>query len=465
VATRGRRRALALAVVGALAVATVATVATASAGKKVQRCASHAPQAKNIIVMISDGCGYNQILATDYYQYGRTGKQIYQKFPVRVGMSTYSFGALSAPSIFGYDPAQAWGSFDYVKTRPTDSASAATAMATGFKNCDSTLNVDIYGSPLYTINQCAETLGKSTGVITSVEWSHATPAGYVAHNISRNNYAAIAQEMINNSKTDVVMGAGNPLWDDNGAPKSSGFNYNYVGGQTTWDALVAGTAGGDANGDATPDPWKLIQTEAEFAALTVGATPARVCGTAQVCTTLQQARGGDGNANPYDVPLNTNVPDLATMSKGALNVLDNNTKGFFLMIEGGAIDWSGHANQSGRLIEEEIEFNKAVEAVCKWVEKSSSWNETLLVVTGDHETGYLWGTGSNPTWKPVVNNGKGNLPGMKWNSGDHTNSLVPLFAKGVGANLLNKAADQHDLVRGRYLDNTELGRIQFDLLK
>jgi alkaline phosphatase len=51
------------------------------------------------------------------------------------------------------------------------------------------------------------------------------------------------------------------------------------------------------------------------------------------------------------------------------------------------------------------------------------------------------------------------------NSGDHTNSLVPLFAKGVGANLLNKAADQHDLVRGRYLDNTELGRIQFDLLK
>jgi alkaline phosphatase len=307
------------------------------------------------------------------------------------------------------------------------------------------------------------------GVISSVEWSHATPAGYVAHNVSRNNYALIAQEMINSSKTDVIMGAGHPFFTDNGAPRTpSASNYNYVGGQTTWDALVAGTAGGDANGDATADPWTLVQTEAQFAALTVGDTPARVCGTAEVATTLQQSRTGagvTGKEDPYDVPLNTNVPDLATMSKGALNVLDNNAKGFFLMIEGGAIDWAGHANQSGRVVEEEIDFNKAVEAVCRWVDKNSSWSETLLVVTGDHETGYLWGPGSDPTWKPVVNNGKGDLPSMQWNSGDHTNSLIPFYAKGVGANMLNKAADQHDLVRGRYLDNTELGRIQFELLK
>jgi alkaline phosphatase len=414
--------------------------------------------------MISDGCGYNQVLAADYYQYGRAGKQIYQKFPVRVGMSTFS-----ANNAAGYDSAQAWGSFAYPKTKPTDSASAATAMATGFKNFDGTIGVDLFNAPLYYVTQYAETIGKSTGVITSVEWSHATPAGYVAHNVSRNNYALIAQEMINSSKTDVIMGAGHPFFTDNGAPRTpSASNYNYVGGQTTWAALVAGTAGGDANGDATAAPWTLVQTEAQFAALTVGDTPARVCGTAEVATTLQQSRTGagvTGKEDPYDVPLNTNVPDLATMSKGALNVLDNNAKGFFLMIEGGAIDWAGHANQSGRVIEEEVDFNKAVEAVCRWVDKNSSWSETLLVVTGDHETGYLWGPGSDPTWKPVVNNGKGDLPGMQWNSGDHTNSLIPFYAKGVGVNMLNKAADQHDLVRGRYLDNTELGRIQFELLK
>jgi alkaline phosphatase len=466
-ATRGRRRATALVAVATLAVAAVAVVATAGAGKHVQRCAAPAPKAKNIIVMISDGCGYNQVLAADYYHYGRTGKQIYQKFPVRVGMSTFSASKYLAPPVQGhYDPALAWGDFAWVKTTPTDSASAATAMSTGFKNLDGTIGVDIFNAPLYNISQYAETIGKSTGVISSVEWSHATPAGYVAHNVSRNNYTQIAAEMIDSSRTDVIMGAGSPLFDDNGAPKATP-SYKYVG-QSTWDALVAGTAGGDANGDATADPWKLIQTEAQFAALTVGDTPVRVCGTAQVATTLQQSRTGagvTGKEDPYDVPLNTNVPDLATMSKGALNVLDNNAKGFFLMIEGGAIDWASHANQSGRVIEEEIDFNKAVEAVCRWVEKNSSWNETLLVVTGDHETGYLWGPGSDPTWMPVVNNGKGNLPGMKWNSGDHTNSLIPFYAKGVGANMLNKAADQHDLVRGRYLDNTELGRIQFELLK
>jgi len=456
--SRGRRRIVALAVVGALVVGAVALAATASAGKKAQRCTPKEPAAKNIIVMISDGCGYNHVLATDYYQYGKTGKQIYQKFPVRVGMSTYS-----ANNPAGYNPAQAWTDFTYVKSGATDSASAATAMSTGYKNLDGTIGIDIYKSPLYHIAQYAETIGKATGVVSSVQWSHATPAGYVAHNVSRNNYTQLAAEMINNSRTDVIMGAGNPLYDDNGQPKATP-SYTYVD-QPTWDALAAGTAGGDADGDGVADPWKLIQSEADFAALTVGTTPKRVCGTPQVATTLQQSRGGDAMAEPYDVPFNTNVPDLATMTKGALNVLDNDSDGFFLMVEGGAVDWTGHANQLGRLIEEEIDFNRSVEAVCKWVEKNSNWNETLIVVTGDHETGYLTGPGSNPGWKPVVNKGKGNVPLVQWNSGSHTNSLIPLYAKGVGARLLKKAANEYDMVRGRYLDNTELGGLQFDLLK
>ena len=81
-------------------------------------------------------------------------------------------------------------------------------------------------------------LKKSTGVVTSVEWSHATPAGFVAHNASRNDYAAIANEMINDSGTDVIMGAGSPLYDDNGAPVATPSQYKYVGGVDTWNALV-----------------------------------------------------------------------------------------------------------------------------------------------------------------------------------------------------------------------------------
>ncbi len=92
---------------------------------------------------------------------------------------------------------------------------------------------------------------------------------------------------------------------------------------------------------------------------------------------------------------------------------------------------------SSRLIEEQISFDQAVSAVVDWVNANSNWGETLLIVTGDHETGYLWGPGSNPTWEPLVNNGADMMPGMAFNSGNHTNSLVHLYAKGDDARLFN----------------------------
>ena len=177
----------------------------------------------------------------------------------------------------------------------------------------------------------------------------------------------------------------------------------------------------------------------------------------EVYTTLQQARGGDAKADAYEVEQNNNVPGLDVMTTGALNVLDNDEDGFFLMVEGGAIDWAGHANQSGRLIEEQAAFNDSVEAVYEWVEENSKWGETLLIVTGDHETGYLTGTAG--VYDEVVNNGEGVMPTMAWNSGNHTNQLIPFFAKGAGAEILKKVADETDPVRGAYLDNTEISEV------
>lgn len=167
-------------------------------------------------------------------------------------------------------------------------------------------------------------------------------------------------------------------------------------------------------------------------------------------------------AAPDEVEKNDNVPNLATMSKAALNVLDNNEEGLFLMIEGGAIDWAGHANQLGRNIEEMNEFNDAVDAVIDWVETHSNWGETLLIVTGDHETGYL--SGSEDALTKVINNGAGVLPTVHWLSGSHTNQLIPLYAKGQGASLLRKYADEKDPVRKWYLDNTELFPVILDLM-
>lgn len=414
-------------------------------------------KAKNVIVMISDGMGYNQVAAADYYQYGKSGSQIYEKFPVRSGMSTYSVGS--------YDPLSAWKNFNYVNSKPTDSAAAATAMSTGEKTYDAAIGVDINGKPLKHVSEYFEEQGKSTGVVTSVEFSHATPAGFVAHNVNRNNYEALANEMILSSKTDVIMGAGNPLYDDNGNLIATP-SYKYVGGADTWNGLVNGTLEvSDADGDGTKDPWNLIQTKEEFQKLQKGTTPKRVIGVPQVHTTLQQSRGGDKNADAYEVAFNENVPNLSEMTKGALNVLDNNEDGFFLMVEGGAIDWAGHANQSGRLIEEQIDFNKAVEAVDHWVKENSNWGETVLIVTGDHETGYLTGPNANPDWKSIVNNGAGNMPGMQWNSGNHTNSIIPFFAKGDAARLFKKYADGIDPVRGRYIDNTEIAKTILQVIK
>ncbi|MGD9077979.1 MAG: alkaline phosphatase [Desulfobacterales bacterium] len=423
-------------------------------------------KAKNIIVMISDGWGYNQIDATSMYQYGKTGDQVYEKFPCKTSMSTYMYGD-------SYDPIAAWDDFDYVTFDATDSAAAATTMSTGIKTYSGAIGVDLVANPLKHAMEFAEEQGKSTGVVTSVEFSHATPAGFVAHNVSRNNYAEIANEMIYDSAVDVIMGAGAPDFDNSGDPCVIGDNSGagecnpkYVGGLDTWidltdDNMVTGS---DANDDGFDDVWNVIRSRAEFQAMASGDTPARVIGVPYVYQTLQYNRGGDSYADPYVVPLTETVPSLEEMTKAALNVLDNDEDGFVLMIEAGAVDWAGHGNRSGRLIEEQIDFNKSVEAVCAWIKANSNWGETLLIVTGDHETGYLNGPESDPEWNPIVNNGAGNLPDMEWHSGSHTNQLIPFFAKGPTASMFKASIEGDDPVRGPYIDNTAIGEVIIDIL-
>jgi alkaline phosphatase len=421
---------------------------------------------KNVIIMISDGWGFNHVKSTSYYVYGKADKQTYAQFPIRLAMSTYENYYEDSPCYgLGYDPALAWSDFSYAKSCYTDSASAATAMSTGVKTYNGAIGVDMNRQPLLHAMQVAETKGKSTGVITSVEVSHATPAGFVAHNISRNNYQDIGIEMIYRSGADVIMGAGHPWFDDSGNKLTVPNTFRYVGGEATWNDLVNGTAGNDANGDGDFDTWTLVQTREEFQALGQGATPERVIGVAQVYTTLQQSRTGDEYADPFVVPLTKSVPTLEEMTRAALNVLDNDPDGFVLMIEGGAVDWASHANQSGRMIEEQIDFDNAVRAVKRWVKGNSDWGETLLIVTGDHECGYLQGPGSDPTWEPVVNNGKGVLPGMEWHSGNHTNSLIPFYANGDYARWFNEYANLSDPMRGAYIDNTNIANVVFQLLE
>jgi len=431
-------------------------------------CSKKLVQPKNIIICISDGCGYNCVDAASLYQHGKTGEQVYENFPVKYAMSTYSASGNK------YDPDETWKSFDFVKKDPTDSAASATAMATGVKTCNESVSVDTTKARLETILERAEKLGKASGVVTTVMFADATPACFVAHNEKRSNFIEIAREMIFDSPVDVIMGCGHPNYDKEEHPVEKPV-FKYVGGENTWNALLSGKAGGDADGDGISDPWVLIQSRAEFKSLMADQTPKRVIGIPYAYYTLQEEREGDVNAAPYAVPLIKSMPTLEEMTSAALNILDEDKDGFFLMVEGGAVDWAGHDMEAGRMIEEQIDFNKAVEAVVDWVGKHSTWDETLVIVTADHETGYIYGPGSGilkpgeeiktvDVWKPLVNNGKGNLPGMEWHCSGHTNSLIPLYARGVCSEKFDLYADEYDPVRGKYLDNTEIAKLIFSIL-
>jgi alkaline phosphatase len=438
------------------------------------------PHPKNVILMIGDGMGFNHILATDYY-FG-SNKQVYENFPVRVAMAHYpakggEYEEGNPGSNYyttGYNTVAAWSDTAYLKRNFTESAAAATAMATGFKTYNNSIGLSVNYDTLENLTELAKSLGKSAGVVTSVEFSHATPAGFVAHNKVRINYRQIAYQMLLKSRCDVIMGCGDPSFDDNGHPLTKKWkDSRYVGDSAFWVQLIEGsgkttqfTIGGknfsvnDVNGDGSPDPWTVVRNTEDFRNLMNGPTPERVLGCPKIYSTLQQSRvcskEEQKDSPPYTTHFVSGLPTLAEMSGGALNVLSKNDKGFFVMIEGGAIDWACHSNQKGRLIEEMNSFNEAVEKVVEWVNTNSNWDETLLIITGDHETGLLWG---GVPFKAIVDKGSRNLPEMKFYSTNHSNSLIALFAKGAGSEWFQRMADEYDRFRGPFIQNSEIPQL------
>lgn len=411
---------------------------------------------KNVILMINDGQGIGNIMAADFY----SGKRaVYESFEVKYLVTTYADKG-------GYDPDEIWKSFDSFSYDPTDSAAAATAMASGYKTSSGLIGKKPDMSDVENIVEIAEKRGKSTGVVTSVQMSHATPAGMVAHSESRKSLEEIAKYMILESGLDVIMGAGHPLFDDNASKKSFIKEYESVGGKDIFKNMT-GTPGLKSKDCQI---WKFIDSRDDFEkAASGGLKSPKLLGLARVGTTLNQARSGD----PQVVNLagrNAGVPSLAVMSRAAINSLSEDKDGFFLMIEGGAVDWANHSNQKGRAIEEQLDFNDAVSAVVEWVDNKSSWNETLLIVTADHETGCLWGD-EKEIFVPVMDKGKGQIPEMVYHSKKHTNALVPLYAKGEAATLFSgmkrgrdsfmaKIMSSHDKdFSGDYIDNTDIFRV------
>lgn len=319
-------------------------------------------------------------------------------------------------------------------------------MATGVKTSNGMVGVNPAGETIKNTSEYAIEKGKAAGVVSSVPFNHATPAAWAAHNSNRNDLHAMAEEMIG-SDLNVIMGAGHPFFDNNANPIANADEDYMQAAQ--YERLAKGET-----------DFTFIEEDADFEALANGTVESnKYFGLAQVEDTLQHDRDGE-STTPYDVPQN-DVVDLATMSRAALNVLNQDEDGFHLMVEGGAIDWAGHANDIARDIEEVQAFNNAVETVIEWVETNSSWDETLVIVTADHETGYMTGPDNDPNWSAMTG-AAGIVPNHGWSSGNHTNQLVPLFARGAGASDIVAAADEVDLVRGNYIDNVEVANLTFN---
>jgi alkaline phosphatase len=452
------------------------------------RAADIAP-AKNIILMIADGSGANSIAATGMYT-GKLGKQIYdgpnwtkawsstyglrtkdKPIPGREGLaqdpetvynSAKNWDTAAIPAVAG-QPADHFAGYRWNKQQAPDSANTMSAIVNGHKSYDGAINVDGNGTKLETFAERASREGKSVGVVTTVQISDATPAaGGGAHNVTRDNRTEIATEMLNSPTITVLMGTGNPDYDDKGAHRDAP-NYSWISADD-WMRLKAG------NG---PSGFALIEDKADFDALvTAQNTPARLVGIAHAFNSTQANRPGATPAEtPYSVPRKSDVPNLRTMALGALNILDNNPRGMFLVIEGGAVDRAMHAHNLARMIEERIEFDDAIAAVSAYLDadtNGNNWSNTLVIITADHDH-LLFGPDSDTApFQELADHGTGQLPGYRWQHTSHSNQLVPIYARGNGAAMVLTCATNYDSYtdmqghifgHGPYLDETNIFNI------
>ena len=442
---------------------------------------------KNVILMEADGSGANAIVATGMYT-GKLGKQIFDgpawvkswvsTYPLRTG-DTPSAGpaGLAQDPEAVYDPAKNWDTtpvttargpfadhfagYAWTKRTAPDSANTMSAVVNGHKSYNNAINVDGNGNKLTTFAELASRAGKAVGVVTTVEFDDATPAaGGGAHNVSRTNHAAIASEMLNAGVLSVIMGTGNPDYDNDGGRRTRP-EFNWISA-ADWNALKDGT---HASG------FKLIQDKADFDALVSNPNPPRkLMGIAHSFNSTQANRAGarPETETPYSVPRKADVPDLSTIARGALNILDKNPNGLFLMIEGGAVDRAEHADNIGRMIEEKTEFDDTVAAVAAYLDANTNgnnWSNTLLIVSADHDHLLLGPYSDTVPFEDLKDNGPGKVPGYKWQSNGHSNRLVPIFARGWNANLITGCAKRNDAYtdaqgrrfgRGAYMDQTEI---------
>jgi alkaline phosphatase len=258
----------------------------------------------------------------------------------------------------------------------TDSAAGGTALAAGVKTYNGAIGVDTDKNPVKTILQEAVENGLSGGLVSTSAITHATPASFIAHQASRSSYEAIAADFLN-TDIDVFIGGGYKHFTD----REDGRNLEQ---------------------ELQAKGYKVLQNLDEISEVKSG----KLAGL-----TAPEHNGRMGERS--------NMLPVAT--KTALNILSNNKKGFFMMVEGSQIDWAGHANNTTYTVEDMLDFDKTIGEV---LEFAAADGKTLVIVTADHETGGMAVSGGDLK--------KGTVKGAFTSTG-HTAVMVPIFAWGPGA--------------------------------
>ena len=305
---------------------------------------------KYVFLFIGDGMSYPQIQSTSDFLGALNDADYWQAEP---SLDDNQGAILDGPEYLNFMNFPVAGSavtYDSNSFCP-DSASTATSLSTGHKTYSGTINMDETGSTAYeTIaEQLAEQKGWEIGIISSVNLNHATPAAFYAHQASRNNYYEIGLELI-----------------------ESGFTYFAGGG------LLKPTGAEDDQED--------LYTLAEAAGYTVAKTQAEAEAVTDGPVILIDEHLADGDAMAYELDRTDDMWSLADHVEKGIEVLDND-KGFFMMCEGGKIDWACHANDAASTIHDTRALADAVQVAIDFAAEHPE--ETLILVTGDHETGGL----------------------------------------------------------------------------
>ncbi len=411
---------------------------------------------ERLLIFVANGAGFYHMDAASIFKTGHVKGLIFEQFPTRLAMSTYAYGG-------SYDSKRAWSDFNYLKEGAGDSAAASTALASGVKTHRAFVGVSPDGQATRNLLEKTYRSYRSAGIVSNESFVNAGIAAFAVHNRSGNSYHEISNALINKSLATVVIGAGNPWFDDRWNKKLDHAVFGYLS-QQDWQNLADGVAGNDLDRDGQGDPWDLVESKKDFERIAEGTeVPDRLFGIIQAQSSLNRNRPGNAFAAPYKVARNAQLPTLATLCLAALEVLDKNPRGFTLVVEAASIDFASHANQSGRMIEELLALEEAVQESLAWLATRDYLKTSLVVVLGDHETGHL--SGQKGKHGPIQSHGKGEQPKLFWHSYEHTNSLVPIYAIGIGAKAFLSLPSRRDQQYGSFVDNTQVGKLFSELIQ